>query len=219
MHGVDLPELHVKTVSGALVVDLHGSPSRIRLKSVSGDLTVRIPATAGFRLTAKTVSGRVVADGRHIGERRPGRTKGEVHDGDESVQIDAGSVSGDVTVLRPSAGTVYPRLARLEQEGLVVREEEGRKAVYRITPAGRAELAAAAKQARRNAREPHRTDRAAASGRYSREGQADVDRFRAEARDLLRRGDISAASLGQVPTALAQARTTIEQVVTTGTRL
>ncbi len=42
----------------------------------------------------------------------------------------------------PSAGTVYPRLARLEEEGLVVREDEGRKAVYRITDAGRAELAA-----------------------------------------------------------------------------
>lgn len=41
----------------------------------------------------------------------------------------------------PSAGTVYPRLARLEEEGLVVREDEGRKAVYRITPAGRAEIA------------------------------------------------------------------------------
>lgn len=41
----------------------------------------------------------------------------------------------------PSAGTVYPRLARLEEEGLVVRENEGRKAVYRITEAGRAEVA------------------------------------------------------------------------------
>lgn len=41
----------------------------------------------------------------------------------------------------PSAGTVYPRLARLEAEGLVEHEvSEGRK-VYRITGAGRAELA------------------------------------------------------------------------------
>ncbi|HEX3004289.1 MAG TPA: PadR family transcriptional regulator [Angustibacter sp.] len=40
----------------------------------------------------------------------------------------------------PSAGTIYPRLSRLEDEGLVVREDEGRKAVYRITDAGRAEL-------------------------------------------------------------------------------
>jgi len=42
----------------------------------------------------------------------------------------------------PSAGTVYPRLSRLEAEGLVTSaDEEGRK-VYRITEAGRAELAA-----------------------------------------------------------------------------
>ncbi len=41
---------------------------------------------------------------------------------------------------RPSAGTVYPRLARLEEEGLVERSDEGRKATYRLTPAGRREL-------------------------------------------------------------------------------
>ena len=41
----------------------------------------------------------------------------------------------------PSAGTVYPRLARLEAEGLVTHEvQEGRK-VYQITDAGRQELA------------------------------------------------------------------------------
>ncbi len=40
----------------------------------------------------------------------------------------------------PSAGTVYPRLARLESEGLVTHEvSEGRK-VYQITDAGRQEL-------------------------------------------------------------------------------
>lgn len=41
---------------------------------------------------------------------------------------------------RPSAGTVYPRLARLEEEGLVERSDEGRKTTYRLTDAGRAEL-------------------------------------------------------------------------------
>jgi DNA-binding PadR family transcriptional regulator len=46
----------------------------------------------------------------------------------------------------PSAGTVYPRLAKLEEEGLVERSEEGRKAVYRITDAGRAEVAARAEE-------------------------------------------------------------------------
>ncbi len=41
---------------------------------------------------------------------------------------------------RPSAGTVYPRLARLEEEGLVRRSDEGRKATYTLSDAGRAEL-------------------------------------------------------------------------------
>lgn len=42
----------------------------------------------------------------------------------------------------PSAGTVYPRLAKLEEEGLVERVDDGRKATYRITDAGRREVAA-----------------------------------------------------------------------------
>lgn len=41
----------------------------------------------------------------------------------------------------PSAGTIYPRLAKLEEEGLVTKTTEGRKSVYTITDAGRAELA------------------------------------------------------------------------------
>ncbi|MHA7134596.1 PadR family transcriptional regulator [Oerskovia turbata] len=43
---------------------------------------------------------------------------------------------------RPSAGTIYPRLARLEGEGLVRRSDSGRKSTYELTPAGRAEVAA-----------------------------------------------------------------------------
>ena len=42
----------------------------------------------------------------------------------------------------PSAGTVYPRLAKLEEEGLVQRTEVGRKVTYQITDAGRSEVAA-----------------------------------------------------------------------------
>lgn len=44
----------------------------------------------------------------------------------------------------PSAGTVYPRLARLETEGLIRHETDGGRKVYHITDAGRAELAARA---------------------------------------------------------------------------
>ncbi|GAA3751675.1 hypothetical protein GCM10022240_01040 [Microbacterium kribbense] len=44
----------------------------------------------------------------------------------------------------PSAGTVYPRLAKLEEEGLVTKTVDGRKTVYAITDAGRAEVGARA---------------------------------------------------------------------------
>ncbi len=44
----------------------------------------------------------------------------------------------------PSAGTVYPRLAKLEEEGLVTKSVDGRKTIYEITEAGRAEVASRA---------------------------------------------------------------------------
>lgn len=44
----------------------------------------------------------------------------------------------------PSAGTIYPRLSKLEEEGLVTKTVDGRKTVYEITDAGRAEVAARA---------------------------------------------------------------------------
>jgi DNA-binding PadR family transcriptional regulator len=42
----------------------------------------------------------------------------------------------------PSPGTIYPRLQRLEAEGLVTQSREGGRKVYQITEAGREELAA-----------------------------------------------------------------------------
>ena len=40
----------------------------------------------------------------------------------------------------PSAGTIYPRLGKLEEEGLVDTRTEGRRTNYSITPAGLIEL-------------------------------------------------------------------------------
>lgn len=42
---------------------------------------------------------------------------------------------------QPSAGTIYPRLSRLEEEGLVAKHADGRRTRYEITDAGRAHLA------------------------------------------------------------------------------
>jgi DNA-binding PadR family transcriptional regulator len=43
-------------------------------------------------------------------------------------------------IYAPSPGTIYPRLARLEEEGLVTHDEKNGRKVYRITEAGREEL-------------------------------------------------------------------------------
>jgi DNA-binding PadR family transcriptional regulator len=43
-------------------------------------------------------------------------------------------------VYSPSPGTIYPRLARLEEEGLVTHDEVDGRKVYRITEAGQQEL-------------------------------------------------------------------------------
>ncbi len=45
-------------------------------------------------------------------------------------------------VYAPSPGTIYPRLARLEEEGLVTHDEANGRKVYRITDKGREELRA-----------------------------------------------------------------------------
>ena len=44
----------------------------------------------------------------------------------------------------PSAGTIYPRLAKLESEGLATKHDDGRKTVYAITPEGQTEVDARA---------------------------------------------------------------------------
>ena len=46
----------------------------------------------------------------------------------------------------PSAGTIYPRLSRLEAEGLITHSIEDGKKIYRLTDQGRAELQARAQE-------------------------------------------------------------------------
>jgi DNA-binding PadR family transcriptional regulator len=46
----------------------------------------------------------------------------------------------------PSAGTIYPRLQRMEADGLVSHTQAGGRKVYEITDAGRAELNARANE-------------------------------------------------------------------------
>ncbi len=55
----------------------------------------------------------------------------------------------------PSAGTIYPRLARMEADGLVTHTAAGGRKVYEITDAGRAELTSRAAELASLEREIH----------------------------------------------------------------
>ena len=112
----------------------------------------------------------------------------------------------------PSAGTVYPRLAKLEVEGLVAHDEEGGRKVFRLTDAGRAELAGLADEltelehelvgsikdlaaeVRHDVRRQDRSDARPAS-KELRELDAELERLRTEVRLLARRGGVTPAVL------------------------
>ncbi len=102
VQAASLPHLRGKSVSGSLAVDVATAPSTIGAITVSGDVTVRIPADAGFDLTATSVSGRIVAGGVRLSEK-PGKNGGHISRGDGAVQLTAKTVSGDVTLLHSGA--------------------------------------------------------------------------------------------------------------------
>jgi len=91
-----LDVIGVDTVSGEVLLDVHGSPRSITANSVSGDVTVRVDAGQGVRATTRTVSGR----GSIAGRAMPKRGGREVIDGANAFDFSASTVSGDVTVIR-----------------------------------------------------------------------------------------------------------------------
>ena len=161
----------------------------------------------------------------------------------------------------PSAGTIYPRLAKLEEDGLVTSSADGRKTVYAITDAGRAELAAreseldgiendvtdsvrrladevrssvndamrtlradlaaAARDARTEARETARAVRTETTSAYTdtriqlQEAEAAINTFRAELRSDLRlqasRGEIPAVAVAQLKDGLDALRKAVTE--------
>jgi DNA-binding PadR family transcriptional regulator len=63
---------------------------------------------------------------------------------------------------RPSAGSVYPTLQLLEEQGLLTSREEGGKRVYELTDEGRADIEATAASG-----PPWETAEGTASGRHA----------------------------------------------------
>ena len=87
----------------------------------------------------------------------------------------------------PSAGTIYPRLAKLEEEGMVTKSVDGRKTIYEITESGRAEVAA------------RRDDLAGIEAGLADSVRLIADEVRGSVRDAMRslRADLAAATAEQ----------------------
>lgn len=95
----ELTDVGIDTVSGEVLLDVHGSPRSMTLNAVSGDITVRLDAGQGVRATTRTVSGR----GSIVGRALPKRGGSETVDGANPFSLSANTVSGAVTVMRRDA--------------------------------------------------------------------------------------------------------------------
>ncbi|MDO5628473.1 MAG: DUF4097 family beta strand repeat-containing protein [Mobilicoccus sp.] len=91
----------VNTVSGETVLDLRHGPSIVTANTVSGNVTVRVPQTTGYDVTAATVSGGVIVDGETVMDE--GKRGGHRHTGDRSVAVKSRTVSGTLVLLRGGA--------------------------------------------------------------------------------------------------------------------
>lgn len=94
-----LSRVTVTTVSGEVTLDCLAASSVLQVRTVSGDVAVRLPAGHGVGIEARSVSGRVVVDGVEHGERRPGRTTVDLRDPQATCFVTSQTVSGHLTVL------------------------------------------------------------------------------------------------------------------------
>lgn len=98
----ELSLVQANSVSGSLTLDVHSGTSSVTASTVSGDVTVRLPAGKGVQVKAKSVSGRLVVDGEEYKGSSPGQRKVDLRSGDGACFVSASTVSGHVTVLRGS---------------------------------------------------------------------------------------------------------------------
>lgn len=95
----DLGRVGASTVSGAITIDAR-RVLEVSATTVSGDVTVRLPAGLGVSVDGRNVSGRVLVDGRDEGARGPGGGSFHAVVGDGACHVRTTTVSGDVTLLR-----------------------------------------------------------------------------------------------------------------------
>ncbi len=95
-----LSSVNANAVSGALALDVTDGSTWISATTVSGDVTVRLPAGEDVNVKANAVSGRLVVDGEEYGSGTPGTRTVDLRHGTGGSTISVSTVSGDVTLLR-----------------------------------------------------------------------------------------------------------------------
>jgi hypothetical protein len=105
----DLSSVTANAVSGALALDLLSGGATVDVTTVSGDVTLRLPAGEGVRVRATAVSGRLVVDGEEHGRGMPGSRSVDLPHGEgPGSTVTVSTVSGDVTLLRAAAAAPAP---------------------------------------------------------------------------------------------------------------
>ena len=103
-----LSSVNANAVSGGLALDVTAGSTWVSATTVSGDVTLRLPADEDVHVKANAVSGRLVVDGEEYGGGTPGtRTVDLRHGSSGGSTVSVSTVSGDVTLLRgaPPAAT------------------------------------------------------------------------------------------------------------------
>lgn len=91
-----LPRVEVSTVSGPVTVENRLDTCVVSVNTVSARVGIELPAGSGLVLTARTVSGKVVVDGRD--RRTVGVTSFEEKVDDTACWLSTNTVSGDLEI-------------------------------------------------------------------------------------------------------------------------
>ncbi|MHA7305407.1 PadR family transcriptional regulator [Arthrobacter sp. TMN-49] len=166
-------------------------------------LSLMSDATEGL-LTLDTVSGEIIAHALRL-YLLAVLEEGPQH-GYEIIRALTDRFGGTYS---PSAGTVYPRLAKLQEERLLQTTMEGRRTVYSLTAAGRSEL------------EQRRHELNEVQARISASVRRLADDIRVDVQENMRslRADLAASAETAKTQAHHAARTTRSETVVTGKQL
>jgi len=95
----DIPKFHSDSISGKVFLDLTGVPEEAKVKTVSGNVTVRLAPGVAARYRINTVAGKLQLDDSEITGIR-GSYSGKYGELDSHwLDFNASTVSGDVAVL------------------------------------------------------------------------------------------------------------------------